>query len=161
MYTEVKTSTSAASRRIGIVVSQYHEKITGALQAAAVQKFVELGGSVDDLVIAPAPGAFELPAIAHALVKRGDLDAVLAIGCVLTGETQHDRYISHAVAQGLTNITIATGVPVAFGLLTCHTMAQAKARAGGDVGNKGAEAMAAVLETVNTLKAIGDGKEKA
>ncbi|UCD76071.1 MAG: 6,7-dimethyl-8-ribityllumazine synthase [Phycisphaerales bacterium] len=154
MYTEVKTSSGAKGRRIGIVVSQYHDKITTALRDAAIEKFIEAGGMEENLIVAPAPGAFELPAIAHALIQRGDLDAVVAIGCILTGETLHDRYIAQAVAEGLTAITARTGIPIAFGLLTCQTMAQAKARAGGEVGNKGTEAMAAAIETINTLQAI-------
>ena len=155
MYTEVKTTTSAQNLRIGVVVSRYHEKITTAMRDAAVEKFAEAGGKEENLKVVSTPGAFELPAVAHGLVKAGGLDAVVAIGCVLSGETTHDRYISQAVANGLTQITLQTGVPIAFGLLTCQTMAQAKARAGGEVGNKGTEAMAAAIETVNTLRAIG------
>ena len=154
MYTEVKTTASAEGLRIGVVVSRYHEKITTALRDAAIEKFLEAGGKEADLKVTSTPGAFELPVIAHALIKAGDLDAVVTIGCVLAGETTHDRYIAHAVAGGLAEITIQTGVPIAFGLLTCQTMAQAKARSGGEVGNKGAEAMAAAIETVNTLRAI-------
>ena len=92
--------------------------------------------------------------VCRAQAVRGDFDAVVALGCIISGETDHDRHIASAVATGLTMITVDTSVPVAFGVLTCRTLEQALARAGGDRGNKGAEAMAAAIETARTLRGL-------
>jgi 6,7-dimethyl-8-ribityllumazine synthase len=99
-----------------------------------------------------APGAFELTAVCRALAARGDLDAVAAIGCIISGETTHDRYLASAVAQGLTMITVQTGVPIAFGVLTCQSPEQATARATG-TRSKGAEAMSAAIEACRAVRA--------
>ncbi len=115
--------------------------------------FKAAGGLDSDLDIVEVPGAFELTGGCRMLAERGDVDAVVALGCVLTGETNHDRYIASAVAHGLTMITVGTGVPVAFGVLTCQSMAQARERAGGAHGNKGAEAMTAALHMAKIARA--------
>jgi len=154
MYTQVPSTSSADGLRLGLAVSRYHEPITDALYDGAVRHHEEAGGRADDLVVVRSPGAFELVAICRALAHQGDFNALLALGCVITGETAHDQYIAHAVAQGLTAITVQTGVPIAFGVLTCETIEQARQRAGGDKGNKGAEAMAAAIETANALRAL-------
>lgn len=116
-----------------------------ALQTGALEAFRQSGGDEQSLRLASAPGTYELVAISLAMAQRGDVDAVVALGLVLTGETSHDRYICDAVARGLLDITLRTNVPVAFGVLTCQTMEQAQARAGGSRGNKGIEAMNAAL----------------
>ncbi len=154
MYTKSKPSANAAGLRIGMAVSRYHVEITDAMRDAAVEHFQAAGGAERDLRIVPAAGAFELTAVCRALAGRPGTDAVVAIGCVVSGETTHDRYLAAAVAQGLTAITVQTGVPVAFGVLTCSSLEQARARAGGAKGNKGAEAMAAAIETAQALKAL-------
>ncbi len=157
MHTDSNSHASAEGLRIGVAVSRYHEEITSALRDGAVRRFTEAAGAPDDLEIVPAPGAYELVAICRALARRGDLDALVALGCVISGETEHDRYIAQAVAGGLAMITVETGVPIAFGVLTCRTPEQAAARAGGKRGNKGAEAMAAAIETARTVRALGRG----
>jgi 6,7-dimethyl-8-ribityllumazine synthase len=155
MYTELKPDISATGLRIGVAVSRYHKSITDPMRDAAVRHFVEAGGAHSDLRIVSAPGTFELVAACATLAARNDIDAVVAIGCVISGETTHDRYIASAVAHGLTSITVQTGIPVAFGVLTCQTMAQAEARAGGERGNKGAEAMAAAIESARMVETAG------
>ena len=157
MYDRLKSEHSGKGLRIGLVVSRYHASVTEALRDAAAALFAEAGGATEDLTIVPAPGAFELPTLCRALAVRGDIDAIVAIGCVIKGETSHDQHISDAVAQGLTQLSVDTGVPIAFGVLTCHTMEQAEARSGRsgtDKPNKGAEAMAAAIETACTLRAL-------
>ncbi len=113
-----------------------------------------MGGEQDDLEVAEVPGAFELIAAASAFAKRGDIDAVVALGCIITGETTHDQYIAHAVASGIAQSIVETGVPIAFGVLTCQTLEQAAERAGGCKGNKGEEAMLAAIESARALEAI-------
>ncbi|MHC4127973.1 MAG: 6,7-dimethyl-8-ribityllumazine synthase [Planctomycetota bacterium] len=152
MYTELKPNISAAGLRIGVAVSRYHTAITDPMRDAAIRHFVEAGGARGDLRIVSAPGAFELVTACAALAARNDIDAVVAIGCVVSGETTHDQYIASAVAHGLTSVTVQTGIPVAFGVLTCQNMAQAEARAGGEKGNKGAEAMAAAIESARMVE---------
>jgi len=145
MKSTVPFSASARGLRIGIAVSRYHDGVTSRLADGAVSAFVGAGGMEADLVVVDAPGSFELVAIAHALAMRADIDAVVCLGCVLTGETTHDQYICQAVANGLGAITAQVGKPVAFGVLTCQSIAQAEARAGGAKGNKGDEAMRAAI----------------
>ncbi len=144
----------ACDMAIAIVTSRYHEDITTALRDGAVEAFIEAGGDSNRLVHIEAPGTWELPVLCRALLQRGAgaPDAVIALGCVVAGETSHDRYINHGVSSALSTLAIETGCPVAFGVITCSTMDQARARAGGDRGNKGREAMHAAIETVNLIR---------
>ena len=158
MYRQLKPNAGAAGLRVGLAVSSYHAQITAAMQDAAIKQFTDAGGAPDDLQVVPTAGAFELTAVCRALAARGDVDAVVAIGCIVSGETMHDRYLAASVAHGLTMITVETGVPVAFGVLTCQTLEQARARACGDKASKGAEAMAAAIETAHTVMAQRETK---
>lgn len=146
--------------RIAIVTSEYHAEVTKALKDAAEAVYMAAGGRPDQLISIAAPGTFELTAICRGLVvDRGHRtpDAVVALGCVIAGETHHDRYICHSVSRGLTDLTIQTGVPIAFGILTCETMAQALARAGGEKGNKGQESMQAAIRTAHIIRGLDAG----
>ncbi|MSR28439.1 MAG: 6,7-dimethyl-8-ribityllumazine synthase [Phycisphaerales bacterium] len=145
---------TARAMRIGVVTSRYHREICDALENGAVSTFSARGGCADALVMASAPGSFELVAVALALAQRTDIDAVVALGCVLTGETSHDRHICDAVAHGLVGVTLKTDKPVAFGVLTCVTIEQAQARAGGRKGNKGTEAMEAAIDAVASIRGV-------
>jgi len=138
-----------------IAVSRYHEEITQRLLDGARETLVRHGVSEDRITIAWVPGSFELSVVADRLAKSGRFVAVLALGAVVQGETEHHDYINHSVAQGFVQTAQNTGVPVLFGVLTCRNMEQAFARAGGAVGNKGSEAATAALETVSVLKQIG------
>ena len=160
MYSDSKPGASACGLRIGIAVSAYHAQITTALRDGAVKQFTDAQGAEADLRVVPAPGTFELTAVCRALINSGGLDAVVALGCVISGETTHDTYIATAVAHGLTELTLATGVPVTFGVLTCQTIDQARARAGGPRGNKGTEAMAAAIETIVILRSLAGQRER-
>jgi 6,7-dimethyl-8-ribityllumazine synthase len=149
-----QTAVDARSLRIVIVTSTYHGELTGALERGAVKVFEDAGGDRSKLRIVKAPGAFELVAISRAAAVRGDVDAVVALGCVLTGETSHDRHICDAVAHGLSRISVEFGKPAAFGLLTCQTLSQALARAGGAKGTKGEEAMRAAIGAAQAVKEL-------
>ncbi|MHC5001978.1 MAG: 6,7-dimethyl-8-ribityllumazine synthase [Planctomycetota bacterium] len=154
MKSQISPSSDARDLRVAVVVSRYHERITSAMRDAAVARFLGAGGREEDLLIVPAAGSFELTAVCDAAAARPGIHAVVAIGCVITGETRHDRYICRAIAHGLTEVSLRRSVPVAFGVLTCQTMEQAEARAGGAVGNKGDEAMAAAIETARTVQSL-------
>lgn len=144
--------------RVCIIVSRYNETVTGPMRTAAVAAFrARFPATADSVLgIVEAPGAFELTALASAAIDSGAYDGVVTLGCVIRGETDHDRYISQAIAAGLTNLTVQTGIPVAFGVITANTPEQALARAGGAKGNKGAEAMDALLDTIDAMHHLYD-----
>ena len=138
---------------VAVVFSRYNGSVTGPLREAAEARYAERCGGGAPAVV-EAPGAYELIAISAAAARSGSFRGVVALGCVIKGETDHDVYINHAVADGLARISIETGIAVAFGLLTTGDAAQAADRAGGSKGNKGAEAMDAVLDTIAAMDAI-------
>lgn len=154
MYRQIDRTRSAADLRMAVVVSRYHDEVTGALRDGAVSAFLEADGEESRLLVIPAPGAFELVSIGAELARQGGFDAIVTLGCVITGETPHDQYICSAVAGGLAQITVETGVPIAFGVLTCQTMGQARNRAGGRQGNKGEEAMVAAIEAAGAIRQV-------
>jgi len=143
-----------SQHRYGIVVSRYHEDVTQRLLDGAVGTLVRHGLEIDRITVAWVPGSFEIPVVADQLAKTGKFVAVIALGAVVQGDTSHHDYINHAVASGFSTTSMNTGVPVLFGVLTCRNMEQAMARAGGSVGNKGAEAALAAIETVSVLHQI-------
>ncbi len=159
-----KPRTSQGPRRtharpsVAVVTSRYNASITDALREGATGVYVRAGGRRTDITHIAAPGAFELPVLSMAAAESGLFQGVLALGCLIKGETAHDRYIAEAVAHGLVGVSLATGIPVAFGVLTVDTPEQARDRAGGRRGNKGAEAMAALLETMDSIAALGEGR---
>ena len=155
MRDDTPTTARAEGLRIGLAVSRYHREITDALRAGAVERFGQLGGRDEDLLVAEAPGSFELTALCRVFAVRGDVDAIVALGCVIAGETTHDQHICAAVSHGLSAVIVETGVPIAFGVLTCQTFEQARERAGGAKGNKGAEAMDAAIATACEIDRIG------
>jgi 6,7-dimethyl-8-ribityllumazine synthase len=162
MHDNHAANLDASSLRIGVVVSRYHPEITDALLSGAIDAFTHAGGDEGHLRVIDAPGTWELTAIARAMALletrtgKPGVDAIVALGCVLTGETTHDQYIAQSVTQGLTAVTIQTGVPVAFGVLTCKTIEQALARSLFPVpdqgSNKGVEAMRAAIAAANTVR---------
>ncbi len=146
--------------RIAVIVSRYNPSVTDRLREGALRVVRErLGADAADVYT--APGAFELPALALAAADCGRYAGVVALGCLISGETRHDRYIAAAVAHGLVEVTLQSGVPAAFGVITAATAAQARARAGGDKGNKGEEAATAVLDAAEAINAIHLGRPDA
>lgn len=141
-----------------VVVSRYNDSITSRLLDGAREQYARAGGDPSRLAVAEAPGAYELPSLAMAGASSGAWAGVVALGCLIRGETRHDRYIAEAVAHGLMTVSLVTGIPVAFGVLTTENPAQARARAGGSKGNKGAEAMAAVLESIFAADSLRSGR---
>ena len=132
--------------RIGIVVSEYHQNITFALRDAAIKTLLENGVAQENIPIEYVPGAFELPLGANVLFTGMECDAVIAIGCVIKGDTEHDQYINTAVTNELMQMNTEFIAPFIFGLLTTNTLAQAQDRAGGKLGNKGTECAIAALK---------------
>lgn len=131
--------------KIGLVRSLWNGDITQALYAAAVEVLQQLDIPEQQCITAEVPGSFEIPLACNWLIQYHGCDAVIALGCVIKGQTRHDEYIAHSVSQGLMQLNIQYSVPVIFGVLTVDDVEQAWARAGGSHGNKGAEAALAAL----------------
>lgn len=138
----------AGSYRIGIVVSEWNDFVTHNLRNAAIDILAKEGVERQNIAVQSVPGAFELNYAAMQLCKSGHLDAVIAIGCVIRGETPHFDYVCSAVAHGIKDCNILTDVPAIFCVLTDDTAAQSKARSGGDLGNKGVEAAVTALQMI-------------
>lgn len=149
----------AAEMSFGIVVADWNRDITHALYEACQETLLKHGAKEENLYVAQVPGAFELPSGARILAGREKLDAVICLGCVIKGETQHDEYINNAVATGLMNLSISTGRPFIFGVLTPNTHEQAVDRAGGKHGNKGVEAAVTALRMAALRKEKPEGKK--
>jgi len=138
--------------RFGIVVARWNESITRKLLDGAVAKLQERGVSDDAIDVAWVPGAMEIPLIAKRLAKLNRYQAIICLGAVIRGETSHDQHINRAVSTAITRLSIDANVPVLFGVLTCETMEQAIHRAGGNVGNKGAECADAAVQMIGLLE---------
>ncbi len=148
MKTVAETLTGAGEARdfrVGLVVSTYHDFVTDRLRGGAVEALTVAGVSETAVVVAPVPGAFEIPQAARRLAAFGDVDAVVGLGCLIRGETPHFEYIAAAVADGLTRAALDSGVPITFGVLTTNSVEEALARAGSGSSNKGWEAAEAAL----------------
>lgn len=141
-------------RRVAVVCSTYNDWITKPLLEGAMSEFKRRMGSDDGLIVLYAPGSFELPVLAKHAAETGEFDAVVALGCVIKGETSHDQYINTAVSNALMQISADTGVPVGFGVLTVQDEKHAEERAGGAKGNKGVEAMAAALDAAAMIAGL-------
>lgn len=147
--------TGAAGYRFAIIVSRFNERITGSLRDAARLALHEAGAADADVEEMQVPGAFELPQAAKCAAETGRFDAVLCLGCVIRGATPHFEYISAATAQGVMAAAGESGVPMAFGVLTTDTEAQAEERAGSGPDNKGREAAAAAIEMAQLFRRMG------
>ena len=146
---------AAAGFRFAVFVSRFNETVTGALRTGAEAALREAGAAPADIEVFAVPGAFELPQAARCAAETGRFDAVVCLGCVIRGETPHFEYISSAVAHGVMDASGETGVPIAFGVLTTDTQAQAEARSGEGRDNKGFEAAAAAVEMAVLFRRLG------
>lgn len=141
----------ARGLRFGIIVSRWNSLVTKELLGGALDAIERHGGTVADQVVVWAPGSFELPILAKALAKRGGIDGIIALGCVLRGETPHNEHIANEATKGLAQVGLEFDIPIGFGVLTPNTLEQALDRAGMKMGNKGAEAALAVVEVARLL----------
>jgi 6,7-dimethyl-8-ribityllumazine synthase len=144
---------AAKGKKFAIVVSRYHEELTLELHRGALEALKKWGAAPEDVRTVWVPGAFELPLTARAL-SHLEFDAIICLGIIIKGETQHDQYIATEVARGISGVGLSAGIPVLFGVLTTQTMEQAKARCGGDHGHKGIEAAEAAVAMVGILADI-------
>ncbi|MCS0639532.1 6,7-dimethyl-8-ribityllumazine synthase [Streptomyces sp. LP05-1] len=141
--------------RVAVIAAQWHEKIMDGLVDGALRALHELG--IDEPTLLRVPGSFELPVVAKVLAERG-YDAIVALGVVVRGGTPHFDYVCQGVTQGLVQVSVETGVPVGFGVLTCDTEEQALDRAGlpGSHEDKGHEAVTAAVATATTLRTVSE-----
>ena len=149
-------STSSVGVRIGIACAEFNGGITDRMLTGALDELERAGSDLGAVVVSWAPGAFELPLIARGLAASGRVDAVVALGAVIRGDTGHYDFVAGECASGLQRVQLDTGLPVVFGVLTTDTVEQALVRSLPDGSNKGAEAARTALETTALLRGIED-----
>jgi 6,7-dimethyl-8-ribityllumazine synthase len=140
--------------RVAVAASRFNELVTDRLVAGARDALLRHGVDEGSVTLVWAPGAFELPLVAQRLAESGDVDAVVCVGAVIRGSTDHYEHVASQCAAGLTRVTLDTDVPVVFGVLTTETTEQALERAGGKLGNKGFEAAATAIEMADLLRQL-------
>jgi len=140
--------------RFGIVLSRFNSFVTTKLLDGAMDALVRHGVSSDDVGVAWVPGAFEVPLVARKMAEGGQYDAVVCLGAVIRGDTPHFDYVAGESAKGIARVSLETGVPVVYGIVTTETLEQAIERAGTRMGNKGAEAAMTAIEMVRLLRSM-------
>lgn len=144
----------AEGHKIAIVASRFNEIITNKLLSGAVDAFVRHGGKEDDIDLAWVPGAFEIPVVAKKMAESKRYDAVVCLGAVIRGATPHFDMVANETTKGIAQVSLQTGVPVIFGVLTTDNIEQAVERAGSKAGNKGFEAVTTAIEMVNLIEKL-------
>jgi 6,7-dimethyl-8-ribityllumazine synthase len=153
---EVRGSFDARGRRFALVAASFNQVVVDKLVEAAVACFRAHGIAEDDLLVVWTPGAFELPLLAKRLATSGLYDAVVCLGAVVRGETAHFDYVAREAARGIQQVSMETGVPVLFGVLTTEDITQALDRAGGKHGNKGWDSAIAAMQMASVLDGLLD-----
>ena len=145
---------SAAGLRFVIVVSRFNSFITERLYQGAMDALTRSGANPDQIDLIRVPGAWEVPLAAAEVARQKRYDAIICLGCVIRGETPHFDYVAGEAAKGVSQVSSATGIPVAFGILTTNTLEQAIDRAGAKSGNKGFDAAMTAIEMANLLRIL-------
>ena len=140
--------------KVGIVAARFNEFIVSKLLSGCEDALLRHGVQPDDISVAWVPGAFEIPLIASKMAKSGKFDAVIALGAVIRGSTSHYDYVCNEVSKGVASVSLETGVPVMFGVLTTENIEQAIERAGTKAGNKGYDCALGAVEMVNLIREI-------
>jgi len=137
-----------------IVVARFNEFITSKLLSGAIDELTRHGAKEENITVVWSPGAFEIPVLAKKLAKSAKFDAIIALGAVIRGATPHFDYVSSEISKGVASVSLDTGVPVIFGVLTTENIEQAIERAGTKAGNKGSDAAKAAIEMANLIKLV-------
>jgi 6,7-dimethyl-8-ribityllumazine synthase len=145
---------SAENMKFGIVVSEWNSEITDSLKEGAVNTLKKYGAKEEDILVIYVPGSFELPLGGQYFAEYANPDAVILLGCIIQGETRHFDFICQGVTKGTVDLNLKYNIPFIFGLLTTENLEQAKARAGGKLGNKGDEAAITAIKMINLKKEI-------
>ncbi|MDE2091175.1 MAG: 6,7-dimethyl-8-ribityllumazine synthase [Gammaproteobacteria bacterium] len=151
----IEGGNTASGVRIAIVAARFNAVVVDKLVNGALESLHTKGVRDESLTLVYVPGAFEIPLAVKKLADSGQYAAVIALGAVIRGETPHFDFVAGECARGLSRVALHSGVPVAFGLLTCDTLEQALARAGGSAGNKGVDAALAALQMADLLRKLG------
>jgi 6,7-dimethyl-8-ribityllumazine synthase len=144
----------AKGMKIALLASRWNDVVTSRLVEGALDGLIRHGADANNVTLLRVPGSFELPQVASRVAAQGRHDAVVALGCLIRGETAHFDLLAAAAAKGLARAAMSSGVPVIFGVLTCDTMEQAIDRAGGKAGNKGWDAAVAAIEMVSLYRRL-------
>lgn len=145
---------SDAAISVGIVAARFNEFITSKLLSGAIDGLLRRNVQQENIQIAWVPGAFEIPLIASKMAKSGRYDAVICLGAVIRGSTSHYDYVCNEVSKGIASVSLESGIPVLFGVLTTENIEQAIERAGSKAGNKGSECAAGAIEMVNLIRSL-------
>ena len=140
--------------KFGIVISRFNDFITGQLLKGALDALLRHGGSENNTTVVKVPGCFEVPYAAARMAKSKNYESIICLGALIRGQTPHFDYISNEVSKGIASISLDTGLPVIYGIITCENIEQAIERAGTKAGNKGWDAAIAGIEMVNIFKKI-------
>ena len=154
-----ETSVDATGLHVAVVVGRFNQLINAKLLEGCIDELGRRGVKPEDVDVAWVPGAFEIPLAASSLARSGRYDAIVTLGVVIRGGTPHFEYVCRGVTDGVREVMRETGVPVAFGVLTCDDVDQALARAGGEAGNKGAEAALAAVEMARLVPRLAKPPE--
>lgn len=146
----------ARGHRFAIVIARFNEFVSRRLIEGAIDAVVRHGGDEDAITQVWVPGSFEIPLAARKLADSGSYSGVICLGCLIRGQTPHFDYIAAEVCRGIARVSLESGVPVTFGVITADTLEQAVERAGGKAGNKGADAALAAIEMANLLKRLSE-----
>jgi len=145
---------AAGALRVGVVAARFNGDVVDALLEGALRTLAEHDVRGDDVVLARVAGAWELPQVAQAMADSGEIDAIVALGCVIRGETSHYDVIVNESARALMDLSLKAGIAVANGVLAVENIEQAIARCGGELGNKGSEAALAAIETAGLIRSL-------
>ena len=156
MTETITGSLDGANLRVAVVVARFNKFVTLKLLDGAKKCFKDKGVEPENILIVEVPGSFEIPLIASKLASSSSYDAIVCIGAVIKGETDHYEHVSKIASEGILNVAMSTGVPVTFGVLTTENTEQALARAGGDHGNVGYEAAEVAIEMANLMNRISE-----
>lgn len=143
--------------KVGIVVARFNEFITSKLLSVAMDTLIRHEVKEENIQVAWVPGAFEIPLIASKMAENGKYDAVICLGAVIRGSTSHYDYVCNEVSKGIASVSLKSGIPVMFGVLTTENIEQAIERAGSKAGNKGSECAEGAIEMVNLIREIQKG----
>ena len=155
---QVEGTNTGAGLRFAVVVAKFNDFVTDRLQAGALEALKSAGVHQDDVCVVKVPGAFEIPFAAKEVAQRGNVAAVICLGCLIRGATAHFEYIASAASQGIVDAAAATGVPMTFGVLTTHSVEEALERAGAGAANKGWEAAMAGVEMATLQRKLREKK---
>ncbi|UCG79795.1 MAG: 6,7-dimethyl-8-ribityllumazine synthase [Desulfobacterales bacterium] len=148
---------SGEGKKVGVIVSRFNDFISDRLLSGALDALARHGTNDEDIDIVKVPGSFEIPLMAKKMAQRGKYDAIICLGAVIRGSTPHFEYVSAEVSKGIALVSLESGVPVVFGVITTDTLEQAIERAGSKSGNKGWTAAVAAMEMANLMESVDKG----